>query len=206
MSLGQLIDFRVGTFIPKSDESRTRKFMESLIDGGRKRIKIVTGEFDKSFYTQEIGNGISNVLKRGVIVNILLKEKSLGDKDQSIKALAKENYYFFHPVFKDMCEVERSSYVFEGLNFYLSKKRAKRHFALVDNDVFLETIHEEGQPRSVMFKRNAKHLAKKCNNLFENMIDSTHVYKIETEAIFKEVNLLKTNEEISGCSRVSPGA
>jgi len=186
MSLGQLVDHVLGRYLRAADESRSRVFMESLVEGGRKKAFIVTGEFDSSFYTHEIGDAVANSLRRGMDISILLTEKVPSDKDASIQKLVKDNYHFFDSIRSHVKKEDIGDLVLNNMHFFFSAVRQERHFAVVDQDVFLESYHLPHEPRSVYIRQNTRYLAGRYCSEWKDIIDkSTSVYPVDTTQIFK---------------------
>lgn len=180
-SLGSLVDSILGTYLRKQDESRSRLFMESLLQSGRKKVVIVTGEFDPSFYTHDIGTAVARSLQKGAEVHALLTEAVPNDKEQSIKKLVENNYQFLKTLHKQACVEELDDLVLKNLHFHFSTHRQEEHFAVVDRDVFLESYHRTGEPRAVYFKRSTDWLADKYNSKWERVVNGPGVYEISTK-------------------------
>lgn len=187
--VAQMLEDKFGTYLPKNNESRSRWILESLLESGRKRIIVVTGELDKTFYTHEIGKGIANTLHRGIpYVDILLTEKVKEDNAASVKALVDENFYFFKAIYDHMLRNKTEKPIMENLHFFFSEFRQDEHFTVVDNDVFVEGFHAAGKPRGVYIKRNSRRLAEDYSSKWNSLKQSENVYEVSVMDIFKAFN------------------
>jgi hypothetical protein len=196
MALGKILERRLGTFLRKADEARSRTLMDSLLEGGRKNIIMVTGEFDNTFYTHEIGEHVANSLQRGAIVNIILTEKKEGNVDESIRMFAKENFEFFLPIFNKIIDQLITIAVLERFRIYFSRKRQDYHFTVVDDDVFMESKHERNKSRCVFVRQSSKVFSKKYNSFFNEILeDNNNVYRIDNLALLKSIKCEKDERE-----------
>jgi hypothetical protein len=196
MSLGVILEKRLGTFLRKADEARSRHLMDSLLEGGRKNIIMVTGEFDNTFYTHEIGEHVANSLQRGATVKIILTEKIQNNIEASIKAFARDNFDFFLPIFDRIVNKLITTAISDRLDIYFSKKRQEFHFTVVDDDVFIESKHDRSKSRSVYIRQNSKTFSNKYNLFYEEIIsDSNSIYKIDNFKLFKIIQDEKKERE-----------
>ncbi len=159
---------KLGCIYGKSEN--TQPVLSEMIKTGSKEICIVTGELNPGFYDRTIGKAVYNQLHSKSLLKVsVVFSKMVANETKARFKLREENEGFIDEL---RCLTDGE---LKRLHFYFATKRPVNHFAVVDDDVFIESYHKENAPRRVYAKKKTVFLAEKYKKLFGKIIEVTDI-------------------------------
>lgn len=160
----------IGVVIDTNEDSKPNCMR--LVENSRRRLTVVAGELDPSFYCGEFGTLLKLKLDilRGYRADILFHKSP--DKRESIGLLKYEN--------KDLVDLFLDPTYADRMALYWASRRPRYHFIVADNSVYLEQAdHPPRGDRRVYIKDNDPDLAEVYWAHFHEMVSNRIVERLK---------------------------
>ena len=156
----------------------SKQYFKGFIRRTQCKAKILTGEFDPSFYEQQdVIDCFRDVLKQERDL-LFIYNKGACNKSKGIEKLRKENPRI----------VGLKKQFSEQLYLYWQKKRSPIHFSTVDSKhIFIEDPHFPYEERRVLIKYRSVLLAGKWDKVFDRLLE-TECEEISTNDLSEAKN------------------
>ena len=158
--------------IPGYQREEERGKMYKLHEKSSKEIWIVAGELDREFYNEKFAKIIKQKLQE--LPNF--RVRILFSKDENITCEERMHLILEH--YRALCELLKDG-AFEGrFAMFLSKERPENHFGIVDNNILIEKIHNQGDPRDALLVENYHTLVEKYKRYFIKLTRNTEIKRL----------------------------
>jgi hypothetical protein len=164
--------------IEKSRKKEQKERFLDLVNAAQEKIIIVAGELSPRFYDGE--SGLPNIIGSKIAYNKNLRVQILFSKANAnthiTKAEALNVIKRDNPKLIEVFTANRDKE--NNIEIYWAEKRPKFHFAICDNKLFIEEVHEPGEEKKVVILHKNNDLVAEYSNHFTKMKGADFVHTL----------------------------